>query len=83
MKHWKQPLEKIWYSFIVDSKRIATLEDSPKVQKEIKRINKLAGIEVVAASEQDLTRVNAKTVIPKRITDKMKSLYETKQNRWK
>ena len=82
MKHWKQPLEKNWYSFLADGKRVGTLEDSPKVQKEIKRIKKLAGIEIVTASNEDLMKVNAKTVIPKRITDKMEKLYQVKQNRW-
>jgi len=82
MKHWKQPLEKNWYSIIIDGKRISTLEDSPKVQKEIKRINKLIGIEIVIASNKDLANVNAKTVIPKRIIDKMAQMCKTKQNRF-
>jgi len=70
-RYWKSPEEKIWYSFFVDGKRIATLEDSTAVQKEKRRLTNLAGISIKRATSQELIDKNAYTVLPDRIISKM------------
>ena len=74
MKFWKQPEEKAWISVIVDGRCIQTCEDSARLDKERKRLFGMAGIHFVAATLEQLIKVNARTVIPKRIVDKMDML---------
>lgn len=71
MNYWKEPKAKAWFSFIVDGKCISTNEDSAKIQKEISRLSGLIGVKVVVATKEQLIKVNAKTITPKRILYKM------------
>jgi predicted acetyltransferase len=81
MKYWKEPVEKAWFSFFADGKRVGTVEDSAKCQKEIRRLRGLAGIQVVEASSADMVKAGATTALPKRIINKMQSLYNQRRER--
>ena len=73
MRYWKQPKEKVWFSLVVDGKTISTVEDSRKLDKDRKRLDKLSGIIFRMATLDELVKVNARTFIPQRIIDKMES----------
>jgi len=72
-KYWKEPKEKIYYSFFVEGKRIDTVADCASTQKEKARLEALHGIEVRKATPEELISINAFTILPKRIIGKMNS----------
>jgi hypothetical protein len=72
--HWKEPKEKNWYTFLANGKLIGICEDCNVMQKEISRVSGLAGVIVRPATKKELIKVNAKTVLPKRIINKMEYL---------
>ena len=74
MRLWKEPDEKQWYTVVVDGKTIATIEDSNKFQKDVKRIRNLSGIIVRPATEHEMIKVNAKTMLPDKIISKMEHM---------
>jgi hypothetical protein len=78
-KHWKSPSEKKWFSVIVDGRRIDTQEESSAFEKEVQRIKKLAGVNVVEALPEHLMKVRAHTKLPKRIYEKMEMLARLKK----
>ncbi len=61
----------MWWSFIADGRLVSTQEESARTNKEIIRLRGLAGISIQPATDSDLIKINAKTLLPKRITDKM------------
>ncbi|MBU1417381.1 MAG: hypothetical protein KKI15_02730 [Proteobacteria bacterium] len=71
MSLWKEPEPKRWYSFVVDGKCIATVEECAAVEKEMKRLSGLAGVQIGLATDEQLIHAKALTRLPKRITDKM------------
>lgn len=76
---WKQPKEKEWFSFIVDGKCVATLPQSAAVDWEKSRLCRLIGIQVRSATPRQLIKVNALTVLPKRILRKMQVMAYRKE----
>ena len=71
MAIWKQPEEKKWWSFIADGRCLDTLQECAEVYREKMRLRDLIGVSVEPATSEQLIKVNAKTVLYKRITKKM------------
>lgn len=70
-KYWKSPKQKQWFMFVVDGKVIECAEESASVLKDKKRLESLAGIEVLPATNEVLIQFRASTFIPYRILNKM------------
>jgi len=71
MSLWKEPKQKKWWSFIADGRCLGTLQECAEVYREKMRLRGLFDVSVVPATEGQLIKANAKTVLPKRITKKM------------
>ena len=76
--YWKAPVEDLWFSFFVDGKRIGTEKNSKAIRKEINRLKYLTGIDVRPATGPDIIAVKGKTIIPKRIRRKMRSMHRAR-----
>lgn len=74
--YWRPPCESPWWTFIVDGKVVATVEETATVNRERKRLKGLRGIEIVPASAEQMIQANASTTLPKRITRRMSQLYD-------
>jgi len=57
--------EKSWWEVEADGKVIGIMEESGSTPGEIKRLEKLKGIEVRPATPDSLVKFRAKTAIPK------------------
>ena len=75
-KHWQSPDEKKWIEVHADGKLLGILEEGGAFEHEKARLTGLFGITIKDATPEALAKYGAKTVLPKRITNKMRRLAE-------
>jgi len=57
MAQKQEPEKKKWYTFVADGQVVGTMPDCAATRKEVKRLQRLGGIEVREATDKEIDKV--------------------------